>query len=727
MSRRRRDSDDDDAISTSEMLERLFSDAVPGVASVDKVARNAFAVGYRPNERLLVSELADKHRWLSGVGASEPGRWRTERTPYLRELMDNMSAGSPVWKQSFVSGVQTGKTEGANNCLFAWMTTAPGPIMVVLPSAGVAKKFSKQRLTPMIQSSPFLRSKVTEDLQLTKEFLGGLLFLASAESGADLRSLPIRYLYCDEVDAYTLAIPGEGPPVELAENRTNTFMSKRKVYLTSTPTRESTSVIWREFLLGDQRLYHMPCPHPACGELMVFEFEGLKWEWGKAAETVHYECPHCKNPVYEYQKATMLPAGQWIPTRKDLENVPEGVRSYRLNSLYSPLGWLSWVNIAQKWEHCYQSPMRIAEFRNTILGLPSVEVSEKIDWETVWHRGDIGDPYSMMPNGRTIIPKGVLFLTAGIDLGQDHIEVGVWGYGRHGQEWFIEQIRIEGSPDQEAVWDQLTIHLAHVYQNAEGVAFSIKKRLYDTSYRPELVKRYLRRQNQVLDMGIDPMDSKPQPVKVEVQAEPVPGNPSKKTVVGALKIVQGDVSFFKSELVGKLNIPTPSDTTEPPVNWVHFPVNHEGVFTKEHAMQITSERKVIIRDANGMITGEKWVRIEGRRAEVLDCRNYARIAAYLLGWDRWKDPHFDRLEATLSEEANAIREAAAAEARGAPVVTPPKTTVGVIPPKSKAPSIVVSAGSHAQQPTNSRVTITGSDTPRRIVPLPKMPTPAGDY
>lgn len=712
MGRRYRDPDESEEISASLALERLFSESIPGLADPDKVCLDAFATGYRPNERLLVSDLADAHRYLAGVGASEPGKWRTDRTPYLREPMDNMSPGSPVWKQSLVSGVQTGKTEGGNNCIFSWMTTAPGPIMVVMPSQGVAKKYSKQRLTPMIQASPFLRDKVTEDLLLSKEFLGGLLFLASAESGADLRSMPVRYLYCDEVDAYTLDVQGEGSPVTLAENRTVTFMSKRKVYLTSTPTQEATSIIWREFLLGDQRLYHMPCPNDLCGKLFVFEFEGLKWTWGKP-DDVHYECPHCQFQIREYQKATLLPAGRWIPTRKDLENVVEGVRSYRLNSLYSPLGWLSWKQIAQKWEQVYRSPQGIAEFRNTVLGLPSVEVSSKVDWETVWHRGDIGDPYTMQPQGRTVVPKGVLFLTAGVDLGQDHIEVGVWGYGRHGQEWFIEQIRINGNPDEEAAWQQLTDHLAHAYRNADGVAFSLKKRLIDTSYRPEIVKRYIRTQNQVLLLGIDPMDDKSQPVKVEVQAEPIPSMPGKKTTVGALKIVQGDVSFFKGELVGKLNIPTPSDTSEAPTNWVHFPVNHEGTFSKEHAMQITSERKTIVRDGNGMIKGERWVRIEGRRAEVLDCRNYARIAAYLLGWDRMNAAHFDRLEATIASEAAELRNRREAQERGAPVKAEPVRAK----PSVLKPVTIAVPQARTSGPT---VTITGeAPEPKRLVPLPK--------
>jgi phage terminase large subunit GpA-like protein len=37
---------------------------------------------------LSVSEWADTHRQLSREASAEPGRWQTERTPYLREPMD---------------------------------------------------------------------------------------------------------------------------------------------------------------------------------------------------------------------------------------------------------------------------------------------------------------------------------------------------------------------------------------------------------------------------------------------------------------------------------------------------------------------------------------------------------------------------------------------------------------------------------------------------------------
>ncbi|MFP5481497.1 MAG: hypothetical protein ACLGIE_17690, partial [Alphaproteobacteria bacterium] len=51
----------------------------------------AWRQGLRPDPNLTVSEWADQHRWLSSRGAAEPGRYRTARAPYLREIMDALS------------------------------------------------------------------------------------------------------------------------------------------------------------------------------------------------------------------------------------------------------------------------------------------------------------------------------------------------------------------------------------------------------------------------------------------------------------------------------------------------------------------------------------------------------------------------------------------------------------------------------------------------------------
>ena len=55
-----------------------------GAARLNKAMRKVLA-GMTPPDDLTVTQWAEAKRRLSAESAAEPGPWRTERTPYLRE------------------------------------------------------------------------------------------------------------------------------------------------------------------------------------------------------------------------------------------------------------------------------------------------------------------------------------------------------------------------------------------------------------------------------------------------------------------------------------------------------------------------------------------------------------------------------------------------------------------------------------------------------------------
>jgi hypothetical protein len=65
----------------------------------------------RPPPQLTVSAWAEQHRILGSRASSEPGPWRTNRTPYLRDVMDALSAVHPARRIVFMKGAQVGATE----------------------------------------------------------------------------------------------------------------------------------------------------------------------------------------------------------------------------------------------------------------------------------------------------------------------------------------------------------------------------------------------------------------------------------------------------------------------------------------------------------------------------------------------------------------------------------------------------------------------------------------
>ncbi|HSG56820.1 MAG TPA: phage terminase large subunit family protein, partial [Paracoccaceae bacterium] len=165
--------------------------------------------GMRPDPDLTVSEWADQHRWLSSRASAEPGRYRTARTPYLREIMDALSPRHPAQRISFMKAAQVGATEAGNNWIGFVIHHAPGPMLAVLPTVEMAKRSSRGRIDPLIADSPALRERVNParsrdagNSMLSKEFPGGILVLTGANSATGLRSMPARYIFLDEVDAY---------------------------------------------------------------------------------------------------------------------------------------------------------------------------------------------------------------------------------------------------------------------------------------------------------------------------------------------------------------------------------------------------------------------------------------------------------------------------------------------------------------------------------------------
>ena len=235
----------------------------------------------RPDPILTVSQWADRYRFLSTRLAAEAGRYRTDRAPYLRDVMDALSPNHPAKRIVFMKSAQVGATEAGSNWLGYIMHWAPAPVMAVWPTVDMAKKASQQRVGPLIEDSPELaklippaKTKDSGNTVLSKSFPGGILIMTGANSAVGLRSMPARFAFLDEIDAYPGDVDGEGDPIALVANRTTTFGRTAKLFLVSTPTVHGGSRIENEYDKSDQRRYFVPCPH--CGEKQWLKFERLR-------------------------------------------------------------------------------------------------------------------------------------------------------------------------------------------------------------------------------------------------------------------------------------------------------------------------------------------------------------------------------------------------------------------------------------------------------------------
>ena len=111
----------------------------------------AWRRGIRPEPPIPVSDWADRHRILPPTSA-EPGRWRTDRTPYLRAVMDALSTASPWERVVLMKGAQTGGSEAGLNWLGYIIQNAPGIAMLVMPSLDMVRRNTTVRIDPLIEA-----------------------------------------------------------------------------------------------------------------------------------------------------------------------------------------------------------------------------------------------------------------------------------------------------------------------------------------------------------------------------------------------------------------------------------------------------------------------------------------------------------------------------------------------------------------------------------------------
>jgi len=206
----------------------------------------------KPPPDMTLTEWADKYQRLPSKSA-EPGRWRTDRVPYMREIMNAISNDN-VQKIVVMSAAQVAKTYALIlNPIGYHMHYDPCPMIVMQPNMKpMAEAFSKEKLTPMLQETPVLAGKVNEKSRnsgntiLHKDFAGGFVTIVGANSPAGLRSRSARILYADEIDGYPATAGKEGDPLLLASKRLSTFGNKKEVFV-STPTVKGVSRIETEY------------------------------------------------------------------------------------------------------------------------------------------------------------------------------------------------------------------------------------------------------------------------------------------------------------------------------------------------------------------------------------------------------------------------------------------------------------------------------------------------
>lgn len=607
-----------------------------------------------PPDDLTVSQWAEAKRRLSAESAAEPGPWRTERTPYLREPMDAFT-DPKVRHIVMVAASQVGKSEFLNNCIGYIIDEDPGSILFIHPTTIDAQEYSKLRIAPMLRDSPALRQKIaapksrdSHNTILQKAYPGGILTMCGSTEAHALASKPIRYVFGDERDRWATSAGNEGDPWDLAMARQTTFYNAKAVEV-STTTIKNASAIEAAYYTGTMERWNSKCPH--CGEYHEIRWSDIRFEYDEIivshkktykVKKVYYTCPGC-GCISTEAEMKRAPA-KWIA--ENPEAYGQGTRSFWLNAFVSQ--WASWESIVLKYLNALGSTKKMQVVFNTCFGEP---------WED---RGDIEDEDSLLArredygkdkNGEPVeLPPGVLVLTAGVDTQDDRMEYEIVGHGFFGETWGIEKGIVMGRPDDDATWNKLDeVVFDRVMRFENGVGLRVSMSFVDEgghftqSVRAQCNARISKKVFCIKGMpGQDkPYISPPKKQKIFVN----------QIAVGTCWQYQLGVDSGKEIIMDNLRVQTPGQ------KYCHFPKRDD--YGSAYFAGLLSETKVY--DPNKKQPWS-WKKIPGHeRNEPLDCRNYALAA-------------FKALPKNLDEIDRQIKAASGVRVPAPPSanITPPK-------------------------------------------------------
>lgn len=705
-----------------------------------------------PPPNLTVPDWADANLEMP-EDSPTPGPYRTERFEVSR---GPMLAWSEPGVRSIVgmAASQVWKTTLLLNVIGAVAHLNPGRMMMVRPKEQEAREFSAERIQPMFRDTKALanimaarkgrkgaaRKRDPDNKALKIVFIGGYLFLVSAQSPSDLASRSVPYLFFDEVDRFPPSAGKEGDPISLAERRSANYYGARSVKVSS-PGLAGQSRIQRDWDGSDQRKPFIECP--CCGVWQILKWGdqtsrgGVKWqddaEGNPDPTTAYYECEACGEPWAEDRRLASLTtrgAVRWKQCRPftccGVAQNPEA--EHRDNTGVARWEWDGWVwrsvcrecgrqavpnkdagfwssrlyappvtvqDAVDEWKKKRLHPQDRVTFINTFLGLPYEDVSEAVD------AGDL--------EGRAVdypapVPRYVSGIYAGIDIQENRIEVTLLGVGPGDEFWVLSHHILDGRTFDgrkgaesitTSVWDQLEALLLTRWEREDGLSFGIEAACIDSGGRRttkavySFVRRFRDRHgDRPLVMAVKGKSDRPGERSPIWPKKPVLRERGRVTVY-PIGVTQAKWDLLKGYL----------HTSEPGPGYVHFPTG----LGKQYYDQLTAERLVTTVAPGGQEV-QVWDAGD-RRNEALDCWIYA-YAAY----NAWM-----ALGLTMERRAKELRT--------------PKRTRAVAPaepapaeePTIPVPAVPASAGSRISAELPRSVGNNGQQAPRQPTPPPATP------
>lgn len=428
-------------------------------------------------ERLTVAEAAEKYRRINNPG-SYVGMWDNDFAPYLIEPMETLTS-LDFTGMVFAGPARTGKSDMFFNWMGHTAITDPADMMIVHMTQNVARDWSQKDLRRAFRDSPDIgdtvmpgrHNKSIHDVR----FKTGMHLLVKWPTVSELSGKTSQLNWAADYDRMDDDIEGEGPAYYLLKRRAKTFGRHGMTVAESSPGRDIKDAKWIPpfpsshmappcggildlYNTGDRRRWHWRCPH--CAEHFEPDFSLLVYpdtedpiEAGEMAEMM---CRHCgATMTHDGDEQNGIPGkrelnigGRWV--KEGMIWLPDGtmqgtpvrsdIASFWLKG--PAAAFASWKDLVVEYKQAMKSyestgdegPLRVAV--NTGQGLP---YSPKI-----LSAGRNPEDVKALSReiGEKVVPAGVRFLVASVDVQATRFEVQVHGFSRAGNMVVIDRFKI---------------------------------------------------------------------------------------------------------------------------------------------------------------------------------------------------------------------------------------------------------------------------------------------
>lgn len=438
------------------------------------------AAGVRPPERLTVAESAEKYRFINNPG-SFVGDWDNRIAPYLIEPMEVLTS-TDYTGMIFVGPARCGKSDLFFNWLAHTAKCDPADMMVVNMTQSTARDWSQGDLRNFFRHSKKIGALRTPGRQNDNthsiRFLSGMRLLVKWPVSSELsgKTSPRNWLL--DYDRMPESIDNQGSAYAMLKKRAQTFRKFGMTVAESSPGFEIENPRWMAqspheappsrgiltlYNSGDRRRYYWRCPH--CKYSFEPDFDLIMTPDSKdnmeAAEASFMACPHCGGQIYhdgrngapskhEMNQTTLGNAKWvkdgmlWLPNGK-VEGTPfrSDIASFWLKGPCA--AFIDWRELVLKYRTALDEYERTGSQE-------SLKTTVNLDQGKPYNprHGDTERLPEILKQrsrelGKQVVPEGVRYITAQVDVQKNNFDVAVHGFDKHNDMYAIDRYKIRKS------------------------------------------------------------------------------------------------------------------------------------------------------------------------------------------------------------------------------------------------------------------------------------------